>query len=738
MNPTRSELIFSWTPTTLVFGIALVLVVATLSFLIWRRSGKTTAVAVSEILRLLIVVAVAITLNQPEWREIRQPDQKPSLVVLRDDSGSMATEDAGKATDGKDGEGGESTAPLSRAAVAKKLTDPELWEPLAESHEVVLQTFSAPDAEGTDIATALQETLQTHPHLGAAVLISDGDWNLGDSPTQAAMRYRAAGVPVFTLPVGSETPLPDLAVISFSPPTFAIVGKPVVLPFAVKSTLPRDHSAQLELRADELSLVKQQISLPAMGRAENTLRWVPEKEGDYELSLSIESVPEERDTDNNVQTARLSVRKESLRVLVVETFPRWEYRYLRNALERDPGVEVHCLLFHPDGNGVGKGPGYLDSFPSQEDLSSYDVVFLGDVGVTQGQLTSEQATHLRHAVSAQATGLVFLPGFRGYELSLLDSDLRDLFPVVMDTAQVRGWGSATPGRLDLTELGSKSLLTRLEDEDAENTRVWNSLPGFQWHAGVLRAAAGSEVLAIHSTETNRYGRLPLIVTKTFGAGKILFMGTDGAWRWRRGVEDKYHYRYWGQVVRWMAYQRNMASGAHLRLFYSPDRPRVGDTLSLNANAMSISGEPLQAARVAARIATASDKVDTVPFRPSDEDQWGLFTATYTPTEPGDHRITLHCVENGETLETIVTVQGTPRERVGNPARPDVLDEIARITRGEQLTALDPAQLIQRIAELPEPPPIEMRLRLWASPYWIGAIFAMLTAFWIARKAAGSV
>ena len=73
--------------------------------------------------------------------------------------------------------------------------------------------------------------------------------------------------------------------------------------------------------------------------------------------------------------------------------------------------------------------------------------------------------------------------------------------------------------------------------------------------------------------------LGLIDTRTFGAGKVLFMGTDGAWRWRKGVEDKYHYRFWGQVVRWMAYQRNMAKGETMRLFYTPDQPQRRQTLT---------------------------------------------------------------------------------------------------------------------------------------------------------------
>ena len=58
------------------------------------------------------------------------------------------------------------------------------------------------------------------------------------------------------------------------------------------------------------------------------------------------------------------------------------------------------------------------------------------------------------------------------------------------------------------------------------------------------------------------------VTKTYGTGKVLFMGTDSAWRWREGVEDRYHYRFWGQVARWMAYQRTMAQGQSMRLFFT--------------------------------------------------------------------------------------------------------------------------------------------------------------------------
>ena len=474
-----------------------------------------------------------------------------------------------------------------------------------------------------------------------------------------------------------------------------------------------------------------------MNRLHDTFVWKPVKPGDVKLKLTIPKTAAERYPDNNTLEAPLSVRREQLRVLVIEAYPRWEYRYLRNALERDPGVDVRCLLMHPDLGKTGAGRGYLGAFPKDEELTKFDVVFLGDVGTGKGQLTTEQCTALQKLVRDQAAGLVFMPGMRGYENTLLSTPLAELLPVVWDEAQPRGWGSSSPGKFVLTEAGTRSLLTKLEDTDEASARVWQTLPGFQWYAPALRAKAGTEVLATHGTESNRYGRVPLIVTKTYGAGKILFMGTDGAWRWRKGVEDRYHYRFWGQVVRWMAYQRNMSQGDKMRLFYSPDRPRTGDALTLNANVISLTGEPLRDGAVIAQIAAPSGKTSSIRLLPAGEEAWGLFTGAFTPVEPGDYLIRLNCVEAGAALDTTVSVQGTTREKRGQPARMDVLREIAQITRGQLLETTDPAAIVDAVAKLPEPELREGRVPLWAHPAWAGLLIFLMGVFWAGRKAAGT-
>ncbi len=79
--------------------------------------------------------------------------------------------------------------------------------------EIVVEPFSSsqqPPEEGTDLNAALAQAAEKHPRLGAVVLLSDGDWNTGEPPAQAATRLRMRGVPVFAVPLGAETRLPDV------------------------------------------------------------------------------------------------------------------------------------------------------------------------------------------------------------------------------------------------------------------------------------------------------------------------------------------------------------------------------------------------------------------------------------------------------------------------------------------------------------------------------------------------
>lgn len=729
-NAAYESLSFSTSPWLILVSVLACAACFALSWLAIRRSGYLRSVIGLEVLRSSAVLLGAILLNQPEWIQDFRSTQKPTFAILVDRSPSMQTQDVildKKAT--------------SRESAVDEVAKPGAWSELSTIANVVISDFPPKGiVDGTDLSTPLGEVLDNASNVMGVLVVSDGDWNAGTPPVSVASRYRTLGTPIFALPVGSSTRLPDLELLSIDTPTFGIVKKGVRIPFTIDSSLPRDVVSTIVINTSDGEKLTKEVRIRAMSRTSDAVVWTPKSEGDFTISVQIPEHSEETITSNNASSSPISIRQEKLKVLVIDSLPRWEYRYLRNALSRDPGVDVSCLLFHPDLDRLGGGnKDYIKEFPATlDELSKYDVVFLGDVGIDKGQLTQEQCQMIRGLVEFQASGLVFMPGSQGNQHSLAQTPLEPLMPVVLDPSNTDGIGTRNAMRMELTEAGRRSLLTKLADTAEDNVDVWMNLPGFQWHSAVARAKAGVEVLAVHETATGEQGRMPLLATKTFGSGKVLFMGTDGVWRWRKGVEDKFHYRFWSQVVRWMAYQRNMAKGESMRFYFSPDTPSIGQTLLLRANVMQTSGEPLAQGDVTARIESPSGKTQSIKLAAGGSESWGSFEGRYETAEPGNHKVTLLCKQTAESLETSFFVQGVSKERVGQAARPKVLEELARLTGGKTLSLQQPDQWIDAIRMAPQPPSTIRRIPLWSHPWLVALMVALLSAFWIGRKAIGLI
>ncbi len=726
------------TPLTLWTGIIALLLTGVLSFLSWKRGARRGRAAVLEILRMLAVAAVVILLWQPEWRTVIHPDAKPEIAILWDDSKSMTTIDATLPPALSD-----KSEVVSRADWVKRALASDLWKPLAAdgANEVTTTPFATPDPErpalsGTDLDQPLTGPLEKQSNLRAVVLFSDGDYNLGQPPVVAAQKYRLRGVPLFPVPVGSQSRLPDLDLLTVSAPAYGIVGENVQIPFTIRSSLDRQVRTIVRLRDDAGREQTKDLVLPPNAETHESVLWRLEKEGASTLELSIPVADGELISSNNYRKFVIAGRPEKIRVLVIESLPRWEYRFLRNALSRDPGVELSCLLFHPE-LGPGGGKDYIDKFPGKPgELAKYDVIFLGDVGVAKDQLTAEQCALIRGLVENQASGVVFLPGPRGNQFSLLDTELSDLMPVILDDAHRNGMSESIAAPLTLTSEGRASLLTMLGSNEEENPGIWRRLPGFYWHAPVIKSKAGTEVLATHGNRRGKFGPIPLLVTKPAGNGKILFMGIDSAWRWRRGVEDLYHYRFWGQVARWMSYQRNMASGQRVRLFFTPERPEPGATVTLNANAFDPNGAPMESGAVAVDLTAPDGRTRRIELQKNDS-AWGAFSGRFKVDLPGEWK--LRATASGaedKPLDTTILAQGVEIEKTGQPARPEVLDELARVSRGRVIQPTQLGELIREISALPEPRPLETRIPLWSHWATIASLIALLGVFWTGRKLNG--
>ena len=730
-----------WTFASAPLLILLALVMGGLAlWFSWRicvANAKSRQILGLEIFRVLIILLLLITLLRPERIQVVEWAEEPAVVVLNDVSGSMSTRDVI-----------HTNQVISRGEWVSEQLASNLLEPLESTSRLMVDAFAEPPSvqgedleditvEGTDINRALESVLQRESNLKAVLLLSDGDWNLGDSPALAGAQYRNHSVPVFAVQVGRETPLPDIELSTVSAPAYGLLGEQISIPFHAHNRMQKDFAFTATLSDEGEIVAEKEITLPASTDLQETIVWSPQKIGERSLTLSLPVQQGEALPDNNDAQFSINIRMETLKVLVIDSYPRWEYRYLRNALERDPGVDMSCLLFHPQG-GMGGGRHYLSQFPNSKDLiAPYDVVFLGDVGIGESGLTPEDAELIRGLVEQQAGGLVLMPGRRGRHTTWLDSAIEEMIPVQFDLERPEGIGLQNEAQLALTRLGSGHWLTRFDISAERNTELWRQLPGFYWSTAVEKGRPGSEILAVHDSIRNNWGRIPLLAIRPFGNGKVLFMGTDSAWRWRRGVEDLYHYRFWSQIVRWMAHQRHISEDEGIRLTYTPEKPEMGQTVYLSASVMDRSGYPLQEGKVSATITHPSGRKETFHME-AEEGGWGVFHATMEARESGIHVMDIQAPDEDRKLETRIEVLRPVVEKIGQPARGDVLDEITRVSRGKKVDTSGLKALIEQISVLPEPKPIEIRFRLWSHPAWGGLLLGLMSIYWIGRKYFGLV
>ncbi len=750
MNFRLDQLHFSAPTLYIWLGFLLLAAIATYCIIAFRRASRPVRTGLLEALRFLIASFVVILLLKPEWHRTIEPTDNPEIVILTDASGSMATVDTIR------NPGSAAPDVVSRSEMAEDVLSSEFYLPLLDDGKtkVSIETFGAlrtaeeeteatgDKPSGTNLSQALNDILEDHPDLRSVVMLTDGDSNEGDPPITAAQKYRIRDIPIFTIPFGSDTRLPDLELVSVNAPTYGVIGENVQIPFTVRSSMDRDLRTVVRLTTEDGQEQTKDILIPARETVYDSMLFRLSSEGSNVLTMTLSPASGELLADNNSRQLTITGKPENIRVLVIDTLPRWEYRFIRNALSRDPGVEVDCLLLHPT-LGAGNGPDYIQAFPEKlEELQKYDVVFLGDIGVGPEQLTEKQAELLHGLVTELASGLVFIPGSQGHWPSLLESTLGNLIPVELDEKRPEGITDSSPSPLELTSKGRSSLLTMLADTEEKNPAVWSSLPGFFWHAPVIRAKSDTNILAVHANRRNDYGRLPMLVTAQKGRGKVLFLAHDSAWRWRRGVEDLYHYRFWGQVARWMSYQRNLAAEQQLRVYYTPERPKPGNTVTIKANAFDINGAPLKAKELPIELTAPSGKTTRTKLLPSKQGNTlgAAYEVDFEITQAGEWNIGVFLPDQDSAatpqIETIILAQQEKLEKIGQPAQRKSLAEISALSRGKLVEANQLESLLGDLRTLPLPQPKVIPLRIWAHPLAAIIIITLLGLFWVGRKLNG--
>ncbi len=319
----------------------------------------------------------------------------------------------------------------------------------------------------------------------AIIMLTDGITTEGEKLSAAAVFARRKGVPVFPVGLGDAQPVRDLEIADVQVDDVAFVNDPITFLYTLNSRGYQGKTVFVTLR-DEASgrpLKTERILLDSDEQTQKLeLTYTPPKVGEFDFVIEIQQLPQEANRDNNRQVRHVSVRKEKIRVLLADSVPRYEFRFLKTLLEREKTIELKTVLQDADADYAEEDRTALQHFPvNEEDLFAYDVIIFGDIDLSF--LTERIQQGLREFVNTKSGGLLMIAGENHNPLNYRGTPLEDLLPIEIseETRLFTANSEAESFRPELTLDGWKgSSIFRFTDSEQDDQQVWNNLPPMYW------------------------------------------------------------------------------------------------------------------------------------------------------------------------------------------------------------------------------------------------------------------
>jgi len=787
-------------PTWVVVLVVLPLIAGLVWLAYGRRLVTEPGTRVLGALRFVALLLLVFVLFRPALVEERQEVRPAEVVILLDDSASMARTDAWAGEDGGEREAQlgvtgidprESTrAELAEAALREKLL-PALEERGYEPH---LYTFAdgwtpidlgedspnsgiAGDTGEPDAPTSLLQARGVATHLGDAVLgtlaanatrhvtgmvvLGDGR-NTGGAPViDASRRASAAGIPVHGLVIGDSRDEVGLSLELVDVPETIMEDDELAvrLRISVQGLGELDEQPRADVRLEELTapddasgrIVDEREERPEPGGTRLTLV-APRSEGSASgearrhFLVRVPPLPGEVQLDDNELRFSVRVTTQTIRVLYVDGYPRWEYRFLKEFLKRgDANISVRCYLgsASPDfPQEASQDLAPLTSLPTtrEELLDDYDVVLLGDVNprrIGRTEAESEAFIDALFAFVEAGGGLGMQAGELDNPRSYAGTPLETLLPIKLDPAGRAGFGSAeTPYRPVLENPSRPHPIVRLIPDIEANRRMFEDEDGlapFYWFYPVERAKAGADVLLSHPFEENRYGRRPLLVTGHHPAGRTLFLAVDSTWRWNWRFRDTWRQRFWKGAVRWLALGR-LKSGDR-RFTIEPGRTSYGldERVTIGARVLDEDWDGSTDPELEVRWEDpgGTQHQATLNLEP---DRPGSYQGALDVERPGHHRVWIE-LDGVERTGATFEVTLPSRESSDPTPDPEALAELAGATGGLGVSLGNIDEVLARFPGGEERrEPLSARFEdLWDRWLTLLLILGVLSVEWILRK-----
>ena len=328
---------------------------------------------------------------------------------------------------------------------------------------------------GTSIASSLEAVANSGgiPPAGI-VLLSDGIGNATSQRSEAILRdLGARGIPVYTIPLGLANP-DDVAIRNIVMQEVAFSGDRVPVRVHLQSQGYEQRTARLSVTLNDRRVSSRIVRLEGGIQFEDVdFRVDVHEKGAAQINVIIEPFDDEVSVANNQVTRSIRVVNEKVNVLYIEGNARWEFRYLRAILHRDPRINATFIASNAGPEIARNSPEHIERFPSKwEEAFQYDLVILGDVKASF--FSDEELALLEKLIRDRGASLLMLCGPMHSPSSYVGTPVEDMLPVRFDPEAK--WDKIAESVYPvLTPEGRSSLVMTLENEDELNDRVWSRM-----------------------------------------------------------------------------------------------------------------------------------------------------------------------------------------------------------------------------------------------------------------------
>lgn len=700
------------------------------------------------VLRVLMVLVLLGLFQQVELRVRLDLRQRQDWVVLLDDSASMATKDAGGGT--------------SRYAAAK--ADAARIEAAARGKvRVTAATLSGAPAGAaagrgpTRLRDAIAKDALATSGVNRLVLLTDGRDTERRDLTELGSDLKARGVKLDVKLYGSEAVPADAGI--FAEPERAVIrlGEDLVVRGSITGkTKGETCTVRLRVRPEKVThegaaaappgeLTKEVTVSAAEGR-QFAVSARPRHAGTYICTVELP------DADllqlNNAYSFKVQVVKEKIKVLMIEGFPRFEFKLMKVALEVDPMVELTTIV-HIPGGGVYVQGKPLHRNPreglitSQSELFKYDVVVLRDVPrqyFRAGGDTSE--TRLRNIVDfvvKRGGGLIVCGGEDVFKAGHYeDSALMEVLP--FDLSDYYSREAQFPGMfyVMMPKAAHSHLILRLLPEAAQNRERLSSLRQLDGSNNVGRFKPLATPLMTrlvklkNAAGTAEERETPIMAYQAVGDGKVIGAAVDTLWRWQLqpDFDDPPLQALLANMVRYVAPPPKSQPGLPIVKLVDAS-PQVGQEVVLSTLLKNKNYDPVRKAdlRVTAELPDGSKE----HIYPRDlPEQPGYYEYRIQPEQPGGYTVT---AEYGKMqYVTSFMVESSAGEFADLSADRAGMQALADAAGGRVIASVD--EWLKGVNMKPETRVETRNLQVWNSPLMLLVLFGLVCADCHVRKREG--